>query len=109
MNQPRFHLLPDNVSLGQHDTRARIASDIEASIWADPQQLSDLLGMVRGPLDFSATDTHRQQGREAMELLQRAYRAGSDHERRQLLANFGRVVYHDLIDFVEEHARELAS
>lgn len=92
-------------SFGDCEDRAT-APDREAAIWADLEQLSDVLNMVGGPLDFSATNTDRQQGREAMELLQRAYRAKSDLERRQLIAEFGKTVYHSLVDFVEAQAGE---
>lgn len=93
-------------SFGDCEDRAIAASDREAEIWSDAEQLSDVLNMVRGPLDFSATAPERQQGREAMELLQRAYRTKSEDERRALIGEFGKKVYHDLIDFVEAQAAQ---
>lgn len=96
-------------SIGDCEDRAKAASDRQAEIWNCQESLSDLLCMLRGPLDYSATATDRQQGREAMELLQRAYRASTDHERRQACAELGKVIYHSLVDFVEEQARELSN
>jgi hypothetical protein len=96
------------------------ADEREQEIWNDRELLSeaicghwgDSVLTVRGERRY--TD-HRKalvelpavtSGDEALTLLQRAYRTKSEDERRALIAEFGKKVYHDLIDFVEAQAAE---
>lgn len=109
MTRTLAHAIQEHASeyaYGDCESAQISASDREAEIWNDAEQLSDVLAMVRGPLDYSATVPSRQQGREAIEHLQRAYNAKSDAERAVHLSAFARTVYHDLIDFVEVQAGE---
>lgn len=105
-------------SFGDCETAVISADEREQEIWNDRELLSeaicgawgDSVLSVRGARNWTSFRGEPQSspavtsGDEALHLLQRAYRAKSDTERRDLLAEFAKKVYHDLIDYVQERA-----
>lgn len=108
-------------SFGDCETAVISADERCEEIWNDPELLSeaicgawgDSVLSVRGERHWTSFPKNEPRhspavtsGEEAIALLQRAYNAGTDAERQAIIAEFGRTVYHSLIDYVQEQAAQ---